>query len=179
MFKWLFGKKDEEAGGGGDTSTVKELVVVSRTVDAAPDRAFAVFVDDFGKWWPAQYSLAGENLAEIVIEPKMNGRAIERDKAGGETVWGTVLSFFRPSHLVIAWQISPERTVIDNEASASRVDVRFVAQDDGKTEVVLVHRDFPRHGGGWEKYRQQMGAREGGWPLLMDRYAKAVAGEPL
>ena len=59
----------------------------------------------------------------------MNGRAIERDKDGGETVWGTVLSFFRPNHLVIAWQISPDRTVIENESGASRVDVRFVAQD--------------------------------------------------
>ena len=90
-----------------------------------------------------------------------------------------MLSFFRPSHLVIAWQISPDRKIIDSEANASRVDVRFVAQEPDKTEVVLVHRDFPRHGGGWEKYRQQMSAKEGGWPLMMDRYARAVAGEPL
>ena len=179
MFKWLFGNKDESGGGGDQASGVKELLVVSRTVAAPPERAFAVFVDEFGKWWPAKYTLAGDNLAEILIEPKMNGHAIERDKSGGETVWGTVLSFFRPDHLVIAWQISPDRTVIDNEASASRVDVRFVEQEPGKTEVVLVHRDFPRHGTGWEKYRQQMGVKEGGWPLLMDRYAKAVAGEPL
>ena len=90
-----------------------------------------------------------------------------------------MLSVFRPSHLVIAWQISPDRQVIDNEASASRVDVRFVEQEGGKTEVVLVHRDFPRHGPGWEKYRQKMSVKEGGWPMLMDRYVKAVAGEPL
>ena len=177
MFKWLFGSKDE--GGGGDqASGVKELLVVSRMVEATPERAFAVFVDEFGKWWPAKYSLAGDNLAEILIEPKMNGRAIERSKDGGETQWGTVLSFFRPSHMVLAWQISPDRQVIDNEASASRVDVRFVEQEPGKTEVVLVHRDFPRHGTGWEKYRHKMSVKEGGWPLLMDRYAKAVAGEP-
>ena len=179
MFKWLFGGKDKEESGGGDTSGVKELVVVSRKVQATPDRAFAVFVDEFGKWWPAKYTLSGANLAEIVIEPRMNGRAIERDKAGGEIVWGTVLSFFRPGHLVIAWQIGPDRTVVDNEAAASRVDVRFVEQEPGTTEVVLVHRDFPRHGPGWESYRKKMSVKEGGWPLLMDRYAKAVAGEPL
>jgi hypothetical protein len=179
MFKWLFGGKDKEESGGGDTSGVKELVVVSRKVAATPDRAFAVFVDEFGTWWPAKYTLSGANLAEIRIEPKMNGRAIERDKAGGEIVWGTVLSFFRPGHLVIAWQIGPDRTVVDNESAASRVDVRFVEQEPGTTEVVLVHRDFPRHGPGWESYRQKMSVKEGGWPLLMDRYAKAVAGEPL
>lgn len=179
MFKWLFGNKEDSGSSGGETNRVKELVVVSRTVAAPADRAFAVFVDEFGKWWPAKYTFAGDNLAAIRIEPKMNGRAIERSKDGGETQWGTVLSIFRPSHLVLAWQISPERTVVDNEASASRVDVRFVEQEGGKTEVVLVHRDFPRHGSGWEKYLQKMGAKEGGWPLLMDRYAKAVAGEPL
>lgn len=179
MFKWLFGNKEDSGGGGDQASGVKELLVVSRTVDVPADRAFAVFVDEFGKWWPAKYTFAGDNLAEIVIEPKMNGRAIERDKAGAETVWGTVLTFFRPGHLVLAWQISPDRTVIDNEAGASRVDVRFVEQEPGKTEVVLVHRDFPRHGAGWEKYRHKMSVKEGGWPLLMDRYVKAVAGEPL
>jgi uncharacterized protein YndB with AHSA1/START domain len=179
MFKWLFGSKDESDGGGGNESRVKELVVVSRVVAAPPERAFAVFVDEFGRWWPPQYTLAGSSLAEIRIESKMNGRAIERDKAGAETVWGTVLSVLRPSHLVIAWQIAPDRTIIDNEAGASRVDVRFVAQGPDKTEVVLVHRDFPRHGAGWEAYLKKMAAKEGGWPLLMDRYAKAVAGQPL
>jgi uncharacterized protein YndB with AHSA1/START domain len=178
MFKWLFGNK-EESGGGDQASGVKELLVVSRTVDVPPDRAFAVFVDEFGTWWPAKYTFSGADLAGILIEPKMNGRAVERDKAGGEIVWGTVLSFFRPSHLVLAWQVTADRKPIDNEANASRLDVRFVEQEPGKTEVVLVHRDFPRHGPGWEKYRQEMSAKEGGWPLMMDRYVKAVAGRPL
>jgi uncharacterized protein YndB with AHSA1/START domain len=180
MFKWLFGDKEKSGGSGsGDASRVKELLVVSRVVAATPERAFSVFVDDFAKWWPAQYTLSGDKLAEILIEAKMNGRAIERDKGGGETVWGAVLSCSRPSHLVLAWQIAPDRTVIDNEANASRVDVRFVAQEPDKTEVVLVHRDFPRHGAGWEKYLHRMSVKEGGWPLMMDRYAKAVAGEKL
>jgi len=175
MFKWLFGNKDS-GGGGEEAGGTKELLVVSRKVPAPPDRAFAVFVDEFASWWPAKYTFAGENLGDITIEPKLNGRAIERDKSGSETQWGTVLSFGRPTHLVLAWQISPTRTVVDHESAASRVDVRFVEAEPGVTEVVVVHRDFPRHGDGWEKYRQEMGARDG-WPMLMDRYAKAVAGE--
>ena len=174
MFKWLFGGKKDEGGGEAAGGTA-ELLVVSRKVPVPADKAFAVFVDEFNSWWPRDYTLAGDNLAEILIEPKMKGRALERDKSGGETVWGSVLSFFRPGHMVLAWQISPDRTVIDNEAGASRVDVRFVESEPGTTEVVVVHRDFPRHGDGWEKYRKDMGAKEG-WPMLMDRYAKAVAG---
>ena len=47
------------------------------------------------------------------------------------------------------------------------------AVDGGKTDVVLVHRDFPRHGEGWEKYKTEMAAKSG-WPRLMDLYKAAV-----
>lgn len=174
MFKWLFGKKADESGGatvGGNA----EMIVISARVKASPDKAFAAFVDGFNSWWPRAFTLGGDTLAEISIEPKMNGRAIERDKSGAETVWGTVLSFYRPSHIVIAWQITPNRTIADSEAMASRVDVRFVEAEPGTTEVVVVHRDFPRHGEGWEKYRATMGAKTG-WPMLIAAYVKAVGG---
>ena len=55
----------------------------------------------------------------------MGGRCFERLKDGGEQVWGKVLAFDRPHHIVIAWQISPDRTPEDSDATASRVDVRF------------------------------------------------------
>jgi hypothetical protein len=38
---------------------------------------------------------------------------------------------------------------------------------------VVVHRDFPRHGDGWEKYRQAMAAKSG-WPMLIDAYTRAA-----
>ena len=64
MFKWLFGGKDKQQSGGGDQAAgVKELLVVSRVVAATPERAFAVFVDEFGKWWPAKYTLARATIS--------------------------------------------------------------------------------------------------------------------
>ena len=86
-----------------------------------------------------------------------------------------MLSFQRPEHIVIAWQISPNRSPEPSEATASRVDARFVVIDPQTTEVVVVHRDFPRHGEGWQAYRAAMGAKTG-WPRLIDLYAKAVGG---
>jgi hypothetical protein len=59
------------------------------------------------------------------------------------------------------------------EAMASRLDVHFVARDAGGTEMILVHRDFPRHGDGWEKYRKDMAAPKG-WPRLVELYVQAV-----
>ncbi len=170
MFKWLFGEKQAPAAEGS-----RDLLIVSRKLPIPVERAFQVFVDEFNTWWPRDQTWGGDKLAETVIEPKMNGRCFERTNDGAESVWGTVLTLSRPEHIVIAWQIRPDRTPEANESTASRVDVRFVETGAGTTEVVLVHRDFPRHGEGWEAYRKTMAAAKG-WPRLMDLYAKAAGG---
>ena len=170
MFRWLTGRRREAAAAGG-----ADLLIVNRAVPVPAERAFAAFVDEFDRWWPRDATWGGDRLAEIAIEPRTGGRCIERTNDGAEAVWGTVLTVSRPSHIVIAWQIRADRTPEDNEAAASRVDVRFVEAGPGTTEVVLVHRDFPRHGEGWEKYRAAMAAAKG-WPRLMDLYANALAG---
>jgi uncharacterized protein YndB with AHSA1/START domain len=170
MFKWLSGKKQEPTADGG-----KDLLVVSRTVPVPVERAFAAFVDQFNTWWPRDHTWAGDDLAEIGIEATAGGRCFERTKDGTETVWGTVLTVARPHHIVFAWQIGPNREAEANEAAASRVDVRFAESDSGTTDVILVHRDFPRHGEGWEAYRTAMAAAKG-WPRLMDLYTRTAGG---
>lgn len=172
MFKWLFGSKD---GPVAEAEGTKELLVVHRHVAADPDRAFHLFVDEFRRWWPRDETLAKDKLADTRIEPKIGGRCYETDTSGATTTWGTVLSFHRPDHLVIAWQLSPTGQPVDSQAAASRLDVRFVAVDANTTDVVVVHRDFPRHGDGWEGYKVRMAAKTG-WPRFIELYAKAVAG---
>jgi uncharacterized protein YndB with AHSA1/START domain len=169
MFKWLFGSKDA----GPAVSGTKETIVIQRRINAPPDRAFAVFVDEFSGWWPRDLTWGKDNLTGITIEPKYNGRCVERTKDGATAIWGTVLSVNRPDHIVIAWQVGPGRKPIDHESAASRVDVRFVAVEGGTTDVVIVHRDFARHGDGWESFKAEMAAKSG-WPQLIDLYAKAV-----
>ncbi|MEP0323575.1 SRPBCC family protein [Bauldia litoralis] len=168
----LFGKKD---AGGVEVGGTKELLHLTMPVNAPVDRAFAVFVDEFASWWPRDYTWGKDSLKTIGIEPKMNGVCYEESADGDRKVWGSVLAFDRPNHIVLAWQISADRTPEASEAMASRVDVRFNPGEDGKTNVLLVHRDFFRHGEGWEKYREDMAAKKG-WPYLIDLYAKAVEG---
>ncbi len=170
MFKWLFGKKEE--GEATEVSGSAELIVVSRRVPAAKAQAFTRFVHEITSWWPRDLTWNGENLAEMKIEPRMNGRAIERSKSGSEEIWGKVLALQEPDHLVLAWQIKADRTPEDSEQSSSRIDVRFVEVDAETTEVVIVHRDFPRHGDGWQKYRATM-AGKSGWPRLVEAYARS------
>jgi hypothetical protein len=174
VLKWLFGSKEADAA--PEVSGNKELLVVSQKVAGTPERAFAVFVDEFDRWWPRDYTWGKDKLAEIGIEPKIGGKCFERTTDGALAVWGTVLSIQRPSHIVIAWQVKADRTAEPDERTASRVDVRFVAvEGEGVSDVVVVHRDFPRHGDGWEAYRTRMASKEG-WPRLIQLYAKAVGG---
>jgi uncharacterized protein YndB with AHSA1/START domain len=170
MLGWLFGKKDRGAAGATET---RELFSLGRTVNAPPERAFALLAERMGDWWPRDYTWAKDNLDTVVVEARMRGRCFERAKDGSVAVFGTVLACDRPNHLVLAWQIRPDRSPEPEEGMASRVDIRFVGIDGGKTDVVLVHRDFPRHGDGWEAYKTKMAAKDG-WPRLLDLYKAAV-----
>jgi uncharacterized protein YndB with AHSA1/START domain len=174
MFKWLFGGKDKEPG--PEVSGPPELIVVEETVAAPVEYAFEVFVDRLSSWWPREYTWAKDKLAEIGIEPQYEGRCYERSKDGTESQWGTVLTVARPEHIVFAWQINADRSAEPNVALASRVDIRFTSIDADTTSIVLVHRDFPRHGPGWQNYRANM-ASKNGWPRILEHY-KRVAAEP-
>jgi uncharacterized protein YndB with AHSA1/START domain len=174
MFGRLFGRKKEEGAAPGVEES-RELFSLQRTVDAPVERAIEVFVDRIGSWWPRDYTWAGDQLDAFLIEPRYGGRALERRKDGSVETWGKVLVFEQPRHIVIAWQIRPDRTPEPEEGGSSRVDVRFAGKAEGTTDVLLVHRDFPRHGEGWEKYKSRMAGKDG-WPRLLDLYAAAVKG---
>ena len=175
MWKSLFGGKKGQAA-AFDVGGNKELLTISVLVDVPAEQAFVAFVEGINVWWPRDQTWSKDALEEIGIERRMNGRCYERNKDGAELVWGTVLAYSPPQHLVLAWQISPDRQPVENEATASRIDVRFSPQEDGGTAVLIVHRDFPRHGDGWENYRQVMAGNDG-WPALLSAYRSSVAGD--
>lgn len=173
MFKWLFGKGKDDDGAAADVGGTAEIIVISRRVPGTPEETFARFVDKLNDWWPRDLTWAGDNLAAIGIEPTLNGKAFEKDKAGAISVWGTVLTVKRPEHLVLAWQIKEDRSPEASANTSSRVDIRFVAIDPTTTEVVIVHRDFPRHGENWQSYKSAMASKKG-WPRLIEAFAKAT-----
>ena len=160
IFKALFGRKEHavRCQGRRHQGSAHPHTDASTRRSSAPSRSSST---SSNRWWPRDYTWGKENLATIGIEPTMGGRCFERAKDGGEQVWGTVLAVDRPNHIVIAWQIIADRTPEDSDATSSRVDVRFSPTDAGKTDVLVVHRDFFRHGGDWEKYRNDMAGEEG------------------
>jgi uncharacterized protein YndB with AHSA1/START domain len=136
------------------------------------ERAFSVFTERFGAWWPREYTWANEVLETIGIEGHEGGHCYECGPNGFLCHWGRVLVWDPPHRLVISWQISPERFPEPNPGKASEVEVRFIP-DGPATNIELEHRGFARHGSRGAQYRLGMDSPQG-WTYILKRYAEAA-----
>jgi uncharacterized protein YndB with AHSA1/START domain len=155
------------------TQTTGTSVQTSIVVEAPIERAFSVFTDGFGTWFPREYNLLDSEIAERVFEPRAGGRVYDRGADGSECSWARVLAYEPPDRVVFSWDISPRWEVQPDADKTSEVEVRFTAEGAGRTRVELEHRNLDRHGEGWEQLRESV-AGEGGWPGCLQRYAERV-----
>ena len=158
------------------SSKVLEPVRYAVTVPLPADRAFALFTEGYNSWWPGHHIGTAE-MAEAVLEPRAGGRYYERGMDGSECEWGKVLACDPPRRIVVAWQITTkaDEWVYDPDLShASEFEVNFREQPDGQTRVELEHRNIERHGPGAAGIQQGV-AGPGGWPGILDSYAKIAA----
>jgi uncharacterized protein YndB with AHSA1/START domain len=154
--------------------TVADDVVVRQVVvDAPVDVAFKVFTERFGDFKPKEHNLLASPIAETRFEPHVGGHIYDVGEDGSECRWARVLAFEPPERVVFSWDISPSWQLEADEANASEVEVRFVAEDADRTRVELEHRHLDRHGPGWESVRDGVGEDQG-WPLYLARYAEVV-----
>jgi uncharacterized protein YndB with AHSA1/START domain len=79
-------------------------------VNAAPERAFPVFTAGTGRWWPRSHHIGVADPETFVIEPRAGGRWYERGVDGAECEIDKVLVWEPPARLVLAWQLTTERT---------------------------------------------------------------------
>jgi uncharacterized protein YndB with AHSA1/START domain len=153
------------------TDTAVETAIV---VDVGIDRAFAVFTDGIDSWWPREHTIGAAPLAEMVLEPRVGGRAYGRDIDGGECDWGRVLAYEPPHRVVISWDINLLWSQEADPARASEFEVRFHAESPTRTRVELEHRHLERHGDGWEQMRDAVGSPDG-WNRGLEAFAAATA----
>jgi len=71
---------------------------------------------------------------------------------------------------VVTWEISADWKPDPRPAFTSEVEVRFAAEAGGRTRVELEHRNFERMGA--EGGAKMRGEVDGGWPGLLESYAK-------
>lgn len=132
-------------------------------VPAPPERAFSVFTEGIGAWWPlGTHSVYGAT-ATVGFE---DGRIVERSAEGETTVWGTVKEW-EPGRIVsFTWHPGHDAD------KASAVTVTFQERGD-RTLVVLEHT-------GWEIFADPEAARseyDGGWVGVLGCYENAIASE--
>ena len=142
------------------------------TVDAAQARAFELFCE-MTAWWPLDSHTIGAAPARAnIVEPRAGGRWYDIDANGDEHGIGHVLVYDPPHRLVLTWEISCGW--VYDEAVASEVDVRFVAETPTRTRVELEHRRFDVYG---ERAADQRAVYEGdgAWTYVLQCYAR-VAG---
>ena len=145
----------------------------SVTVDVSAERAFKVFTERMGSWWPHQNSIGSAPIADVVIEPRVGGRWFERGDDGSESEWGKVLAWNPPSGLVLAWQINGEWAF--DESLVTEVEVRFEEAEPGRTRVELEHRNLDRFGEAEEGIRAAFESPDG-WGGILKMFADDAEG---
>jgi uncharacterized protein YndB with AHSA1/START domain len=151
-----------------DTSVRTSIVV-----EAPIERAFTVFTEDIGSWWPPDHHILDAELAEMVFEPREGGRVYDRGVDGSECCWARVLVYERPKRVVISWDINTQWQIETDLEKASEVEVLFVFEAPDRTRVELEHRYLERHGEGWEKVRDAVGSPEG-WDAGLRAFAERL-----
>ena len=129
------------------STTTIEAIRKTVVVDFDPEEAFALFTAGIASWWPVgSHSYGGDEVTDVVFEPRVGGRVYEVT-AAGEREWATVRSFDPPNGFVLEWLIG--------DAHGSEVEVRFTHDGPG-SRVELEHRGFgatdprERYASGWD-----------------------------
>jgi uncharacterized protein YndB with AHSA1/START domain len=129
-------------------------------------RAFEVWTEDVGRWWPlAQHSIGKADATGCIIEPGVGGRLYEITRSGEEHLWGTVAVWEPPRRLAYSWhpQVGlSERTM---------VLVMFTPLGPRRTRLTLTHS-------GWQPGQEERRSRYyKGWDgVLQDGYVAYLAG---
>ncbi len=149
-------------------------VRASVLVEAPIDRAFKVFTEDIGTWWPRGHHIIEGEIASMTFEPRAGGHVYDRTVDGRESHWSRVLAYEPPNRVVFSWDVSNHFELETDPAKASEIEVTFTAEGPDRTRVVLEHRNLDRHGDGWEPHRDAIASSDG-WPTSLDAFAAAAA----
>ena len=140
-------------------------------VGAQPQRAFKIFTDGMGRWWPKSHHIGAADLDALVIEPKAGGRWYERGVDGSECDVGKVLVWEPPARLVLAWQLTADFKF--DAGLITEVEVRFIAEGANATRVELEQRNLERYGERADGFRTTIDSPEG-WSGLLQLFKQTA-----
>ncbi|HVO00670.1 MAG TPA: SRPBCC family protein [Candidatus Cybelea sp.] len=139
-------------------------------VKASQARAFEVFTQGIGCWWPKDHGIGKKPMQEMVLEGKLGGRWYELSQDGSQATVGHILAWQPPHRFVVTWEISCNWE--PDPGMGSEVEVRFTAESADTTLVELEHRLFERMGAEpGAKIRNDV---DRGWPAMLEIFRREV-----
>lgn len=139
--------------------------MITRTVllRCDPPRAFTLFTERAGEWWPAERRHTKDPQSTIRIEK--TGRFYERSTTGAEVELGIVRSFEPARRLVLDWYPGT------SAAQPTHVEVRFEAEGPD-TRITILHGPGPASA---ELYAQRVAAYEASWTRVLSAWEIAAS----
>jgi uncharacterized protein YndB with AHSA1/START domain len=146
---------------------VSEELRLERVLDAAPEVVFDAFTDPDAQ--RELYADAPDWVVESACDLRVGGRwTIEFGPPDGATALETCVFEVvdRPRRLVYASRMRmPDGTTFD-----TAMEVRFDAEEGGRTRLVILQRGFPTRA-----LRDELAD---GWPGILDGLARVAAARP-
>ncbi len=142
-------------------------------VRGAPLRAFKLFTEQMGTWWPVdEYSRAVSEFEDedvqverLEFQARMGGSVLEHTSDGRILPWAEVIAWHPPHGVLMAWHphSKPE--------PPTEVEVTFTARG-SDTLVELEHRGWGRLSGDFREGLYEIYAR--GWITTLGCFAAAA-----
>jgi uncharacterized protein YndB with AHSA1/START domain len=165
--------RGQQGGGAPAGKTQAQTIRETVTVRSNRERAFDLFTNQMGTWWPIEsYSRAVSEfehedvtVLRLEFQARMGGSILEHMSDGRILPWAEVIAWHPPHRVVLAWRphSSPE--------PPTEVEVTFVAHEDG-TVVEVEHRGWQRLSEGFREALYDVYAR--GWLTTLGCFAAAA-----
>jgi hypothetical protein len=141
-----------------------EPITHDHVLRSDPDRAFAIFTTQIGRWWDPRYTANPETFESVTIEPWVSGRVYASHADLGQHEWGQVTSWEPGRHLAHTF------TLAQDPDHPSEVSARFAPGEGG------VGCAFRFEHGGWSRTNLAVRQRFGDWPVMLDRFVALADG---
>jgi len=137
-------------------------------------KAFAVFIEGMGGWWPVEKfsvsAMAKSTVKELRVEARKGGTIVEVSADGTENDWGLIRVYEPPSFLSMDFHFVPPG---EPRGAVTLVEVRFTALADDRTRVELTQSNWEALG---ERAEGIRGGYDFGWGMIFEQAYKAACG---
>ena len=151
-----------------------EPIVKTIEVTCTQEKAFHVFINEMGSWWPmerfSQSVMRGQTVNTLRVDAREGGQIVEVSSDDAEVLWGTITTFDPNDFLGMDFHI-PHPS--EEKRSDSKVEVRFTALADDRTQVVLTQSNWENFGDMAEMVHSGYGT---GWSVIFEQAYKEACG---